>query len=356
MNNKFLFLTLTLITTILFFSCSDIDKPIETEPTNNKTLFILSEGDFYGNNSTLAKFDIETGNVIKDYFGEVNKRGLGAVGNDMLQYGSKLYIVMNVSETIEVVDAATGISIRQISMKSDNGGNRQPRQIAAHGGKVYITSYDDTVTRIDTVTFEKDAIVEVGMDPDGIEISNNKIFVANSGGLNYLNGYNNTLSIIDITNFTVEKEIEVGVNPTNLGKDSRGNVYLSSLGEYGKNNGMFQKISSNGEVTIIDGISSPDKFVIFENKAYIIHGNYESSYSVLVYDCLTDQIVTDNFVTDDTEMGFIYSIAVDENSGDIFIMEANFATPGTVYCFNKEGKLKYEIPAIGLYPKSIAFN
>jgi hypothetical protein len=353
MNNKFLFLTLTLITTILFFSCSDIDKPIETEPTNNKTLFILSEGDFNKNNSTLAKFDIETGNVIKEYFREVNKRKLGAVGNDMLQYGSKLYIVMNVSETIEVVDAATGISIRQISMKSDNGGNRQPRQIAAHGGKVYITSYDDTVTRIDTVTFEKDAIVEVGMDPDGIEISNNKIFVANSGGLNYLNGYNNTLSIIDITNFTVEKEIEVGVNPTYLGKDSRGNVYLSSLGEYGKNNGMFQKISSNGEVTIIDGISSPDKFVIFENKAYIIHVNYESSYSVLVYDCLTDQIVTDNFVTDDTEIGIIHSIDVDEKTGDIFIMESDYITPGTVYCFDNKGELKYKIPLVGLNPTVI---
>src|SRR5690554_3542845 len=215
MNNKFLFLTLTLITTILFFSCSDIDKPIETEPTNNKTLFILSEGDFNKNNSTLAKFDIETGNVIKEYFREVNKRKLGDVGNDMLQYGSKLYIVMNVSGTIEVVDKLTGKSIRQIQMKLEDKSSKEPRQIAAHEGKVYVTSYDDTVTRIDTVTLEQDASIEVGLNPDGIVISNNKIYVANSGGLN-LNNYNNTLSIIDIASFTVDKEIEVGVNPTNL--------------------------------------------------------------------------------------------------------------------------------------------
>jgi hypothetical protein len=353
MNNKFLFLTLTLITTILFFSCSDIDKPIETEPTNNKTLFILSEGDFYGNNSTLAKFDIETGNVIKEYFREVNKRGLGAVGNDMLQYGSKLYIVMNVSETIEVVDAATGISIRQISMKSDNGGNRQPRQIAAHGGKVYITSYDDTVTRIDTVTFEKDAIVEVGMDPDGIEISNNKIFVANSGGLNYLNGYNNTLSIIDITNFTVEKEIEVGVNPTNLGKDNRGNIYLSTLGDYFETPGVFQKISTTGDVTTIDEISSPGKFVIFDNIAYIIKGSYGNPYSVIIYDCLTNQVITENFIPENIEIGIIHSIDVDEKTGDIFIMESDYITPGTVYCFDNKGELKYKIPLVGLNPTVI---
>lgn len=38
-----------------------------------------------------------------------------------------------------------------------------------HIGKgVYVTSYDDTVTRIDTATLAIDGSVEVGRDPDGI--------------------------------------------------------------------------------------------------------------------------------------------------------------------------------------------
>lgn len=351
MNNKFLFLTLTLITTILFFSCSDIDKPIETEPTNNKTLFILSEGDFYGNNSTLAKFDIETGNVIKDYFREVNKRGLGAVGNDMLQYGSKLYIVMNVSGTIEVVDKLTGKSIRQIPMKLNDGSSKQPRQIAAHGGKIYVTSTDDTVTRIDTITLEQDATITAGLDPEGIVINNNKIYVANSGGYNV--GFNNKLSIIDITSFTVEKEIEVGLNPINLGKDNRGNIYLSTLGDYFETPGVFQKISTTGDVTTIDEISSPGKFVIFDNIAYIIKGSYGNPYSVIIYDCLTNQVITENFIPENIEIGIIHSIDVDEKTGDIFIMESDYITPGTVYCFDNKGELKYKIPLVGLNPTVI---
>ena len=182
---------------------------------------------------------------------------------------------MNVSGTIEVVDKLTGKSIRQIQMKQEDKSSKEPRQIAAHEGKVYVTSYDDTVTRIDTVTLEQDASIEVGLDPDGIVISNNRIYVANSGGLNYLNNYNNTLSIIDIASFTVDKEIEVGVNPTNLGKDNRGNIYLSTLGDYFETPGVFQKISTTGDVTTIDEISSPGKFVIFDNIAYIIKGSYE---------------------------------------------------------------------------------
>jgi YVTN family beta-propeller protein len=356
MNRKKLLLILTLFVIIIFASCDDIDKTIKPYPTNNKTITVLSEGNFNQNNSTLAKYDIETGTLIKDYFREINLRGLGDVGNDMLQYGSKLYIVMNVSGTIEVVDTSSGKSIRQIQMKQEDKSSKLPRQIAAHEGKVYVTSYDDTVTRIDTVTLEQDASIEVGLDPDGIVISNNKIYVANSGGLNYLNNYNNTLSIIDIASFTVDKEIEVGVNPTNIGKDNRGNIYLTALGNYTDIESVFQKISSTGIVTTIEKITSPGRFVVFENKAYIIQGSYGNPYRVLVYDCLNDQIVTDNFVTDNTEIGIIHSIDIDEKTGDIFIMETDYVTPGTVYCFTKDGKLKYKIPAVGLIPTAIAFN
>ena len=301
MNRKKLLLILTLFVIIIFASCDDIDKTIKPYPTNNKTITVLSEGNFNQNNSTLAKYDIETGTLIKDYFREINLRGLGDVGNDMLQYGSKLYIVMNVSGTIEVVDTSSGKSIRQIQMKQEDKSSKLPRQIAAHEGKVYVTSYDDTVMRIDTVTLEQDASIEVGLDPDGIVISNNKIYVANSGGLNYLNNYNNTLSIIDIASFTVDKEIEVGVNPTNLGKDNRGNIYLSTLGDYFETPGVFQKISTTGDVTTIDEISSPGKFVIFDNIAYIIKGSYGNPYSVIIYDCLTNQVITENFIPENNQ-------------------------------------------------------
>ena len=351
MYKKFLFPTFISILAILFASCSDNEKPIDIDPTNNKTVLILSEGSFNENNSTLAKYDIETGTYIKDYFVKVNNRGLGSLGNDLLLYGSKLYIVMNASGTIEVIDKLTGKSIRQIPMKLENKTSKLPRQIIAHSGKVYVTSTDDTVTRIDTITLEQDASITVGLDPEGLEISNNKIYVANSGG--YSIGFNNTVSVIDIASFRVEEEIVVGVNPMNLGKDNRGNIYLSTLGDYFQIPGVFQKISSIGDVTTIEEITTPGKFVIYDNKAYIIQGSYGNPYKVIVYDCLTEQVISDNFITDSTEIDIIHSIDVDVNSGDIFIMESDYVTPGTIYCFSKEGKLQYKIPSIGINPTAV---
>ena len=90
MKRKNLLITLSLTGLIILVSCSDNDNPIEQKPINNNTILILNEGNFNQNNSTLAKYDIETGSIIKDFFREVNMRGLGDVGNDMIKYGSKL--------------------------------------------------------------------------------------------------------------------------------------------------------------------------------------------------------------------------------------------------------------------------
>ena len=63
------------------------------------------------------------------YFRALNHRGLGDTANDMDIYGSKLYVVVNVSSTVEVIDLQSGLSVKQIPMLTDNGSSRQPRAI-----------------------------------------------------------------------------------------------------------------------------------------------------------------------------------------------------------------------------------
>lgn len=365
MNQKKFFYYLSLLAALFITfttACSDDDGPIDEEPEQGtESLLILSEGTWGSNESTLSRYDIETGEIIKDYFRAVNQRGLGDTGNDMIRYGSKTYIVVNGSSIVEVVDAVTSKSLRQIAMKQEDGTAKQPRQIASHDGKVYVTSFDDTVTRIDTLSLQIDGTVEVGLDPEGIVIKNNKIWTANSGGLNSMNGYDNTVSVINAVTFTEEKKIEVGVNPANLQADSQGNIYVSVLGNYMSYDPenyispSFKRINpSNGVVTTIEEIVSPDRFVIWDNKAYIISGSYGNPYKVVVYDCLKEELLSDNFVTDGTELDIIYNIAADEKTGDIFLMEfTDYTAPGSVHCFSKEGKLKYTVPMVGVNPTAV---
>ena len=361
MNQKKIFYYLSLLAALFITfttACSDDDGPIDEEPEQGiEALLILSEGTWGSNESTFSRYDIEMGEIIKDYFRAVNQRGLGDTGNDMIRYGSKIYIVVNGSSIVEVVDAVTGKSLRQIAMKQEDGSAKQPRQIASHDGKVYVTSFDDTVTRIDTVSLQIDGTVEVGLDPEGIVIKNN-----NSGGLNYENGYDNTVSVINAVTFTEEKKIEVGMNPANLQADSQGNIYVSVLGNYMSYDPenyispSFKRINpSTGVVTTIEEVVSPDRFVIWDNKAYIISGSYGNPYKVVVYDCLKEELVSDNFVTDGTKLGIIYNIAADEKTGDIFLMEldTDYTAPGSVHCFSNEGILRYTVPMVGVNPTAV---
>lgn len=346
---------------IIFVACST-ETPIDIDnqpPKEAKKLLILNEGGMGLNNSTLALYDLQSGTMDNNYFLSVNQRGLGDTANDMLRYGSKIYVVVNVSSTVEVIDGQNGKSLKQILMKTTDGKSKQPRHIAAYGGKVYVTSFDDTVTRIDTISLAIDGSATVGRDPEGICIKNNKIYVANSGGLDYATGnYDTTVSVIDINSFKEEKKIEVGKNPVHVFADSQGDIYVATSpiweGWTKTVEATFKKINvSTGKVETIENIH-PAKLTYVDNKAYIIIDDYTQSL-VTVYDCLNEKVAIENFIAGGTKIATPYSVSVDGFSGDVFLTETDYTNPGNVHCFDKNGKLKYTLKAVGLNPTKVVF-
>ena len=148
-------------------------------------MYILSEGLFNQNNSSLARYSFNRQRCTNNYFSANNQRGLGDTANDIAIYGNKIYVVVNVSSTVEVIDFPTGKSIRQISMLRDNGSSRQPRAIAFDKDKAYICSYDGTVARIDTTSRGDRRDCHSRKKCGSICVQNGKLYVSNSGGLDY---------------------------------------------------------------------------------------------------------------------------------------------------------------------------
>ncbi|MDO9153309.1 MAG: YncE family protein [Paludibacter sp.] len=343
-------------------SCDDMHDKLRDgtlpETAELTQIFVLSEGLFNMNNSTLAMYNFRTKETVSDYFLAVNKRGLGDTANDMALYGSKLYVVVNVSSQIEILDAATGKSLKQIPMFSDAGVASQPRYIDFHAGKAYVCSFDGTVAKIDTASMKIESIITAGRNPDGICIANNKIYVSNSGGLNFPN-YDNTVSVIDIPTFKEIKKIKVGINPSEIHADSEGDVYLVSRGDYGVNGYKFQRINSSTDVMeqSFDNINALN-FTIHKDTAYIYNYDFMSNSSwIKVFDCKQEKIVSENFITDKTEIQTPYGIDVNPLNGDVYITDAcMFTMWGNVLCFDNKGKLKFKIKEIGLNPNKIVFR
>ena len=105
---------LTAAFTALFSSCdSNSDSP-QVNPAISTGVYVLNEGQYQSNNASLTYYDLTTSTVTGDVFTVKNNRGLGDTGQDVLKYGSKVYIAIFKSSLIEVLDANTGVSKKTI--------------------------------------------------------------------------------------------------------------------------------------------------------------------------------------------------------------------------------------------------
>ena len=344
-----------LLLPLLAVSCHRPEPEPGPEPQPDayaKGMYILNEGLFQLNNSSLSYYDFTTGELTENIFLDVNHRGLGDVGNDLQRYGSKLYCVVNNSNIVEVMDFCTAKSLKTINMSG-----KQPRRLAFLDGKVYVSCFDDDVVRIDTATLEVEAMLHTGPDPDGICVCNGKIYVCNSGGLNYPN-YNNTVSVIDPVSFTVTKNITVVLNPTRVKAYNDRYVYVVSNGNYGDVPYAFQKIDCQTDEVVKTYDLEVLNFDIFQNLAYIYTYNFNTMTSawISVLDLETDELVQEQFISDGTQLQTPYNIKVNPLNGDVYIPDAaSYTANGDVYCFDSQGKKKFSFEA-GLCPSSMVFD
>lgn len=336
---------------LLVISCKPDPPQPDPQDTYTNGLFILNEGLFQMNNSTLSFYSFTTGKLAEDVFLDVNQRGLGDVGNDLQQYGSKLYIVVNNSNIVEVVDINTVQSLKSISL-----GGKQPRYITFLDSKAYVSCFDGDVVRIDTASLQVEATVHTGLNPDGICVCNGKIYVSNSGGLNYPN-YGNTVSVIDPVSFTVTKDITVGINPTRIKAWGDHYVYVVSNGDYNTVSFNFQKIDAQSDELVKTYDMEVVNFDIYQNLAYIYTYDYSSMTSawIKVLNLETDEVIKDQFISDGTQLKTPYGIKVNPMNGDVYITDAGtFTTNGDVYCFDNQGRKRFSFEA-GLNPQAMAF-
>jgi YVTN family beta-propeller protein len=312
-------------------------------------LYVLNQGLFNDNNSTLSFYDYTSKQVNPDIFSSVNGHGLGDTGNDVEIYGSKMYIVVNVSSTVEVVDARTAKSVKQIKLFNGTTG-RQPRDVAFYKGNAYITSYDGTVAVLDTASLTVSKYITVGRNPEQLAVANGKLYVANSGGLGFPN-FDNTVSVIDLTSLTVTKTLTVVANPQNVGTDNKGNVYVLSAGNYSTVPSSLAVIDDVQDVVKSQTAFDGSGMVVQGNSAYFI----TSANKIVVYSTQTQTITNAGFISDGTAITTPYSIAVDSTTGELFVTDArDYTSNGAVFAFDKTGKKEYSI-TVGINPGKIAF-
>lgn len=312
-------------------------------------VLVLNEGLFQQNNSTLYWIDSATNEVTENVFLLKNDRLLGDTGNDMQRYGGKIYIVVNASSTVEILDATTLKSLKQIKMEY-NGVAQQPRRIAFHANNAYVTSFDGYVNIIDTTSLQITTRLAAGENPEGVAVSNNYLYVANSGGLNFPN-YDSTVYAYDLTTNELVKSYHVGANPGGVQAGNDGKIYVVKRGNYDDNPSELIQIDPTTEEVV--NLEIPASSIRFKNDLlYISYMNSDTQTSnVASYDPNSQTIVNASLYNPATVTTFygIYPKA----DGSFLILDAmGYTNTGFVRFYNTEGQLTKSIN-VGLNPNSI---
>lgn len=350
----------------------DIINDVPDPDTSMRGFYLVNEGNMGSNKCTLDYFDYFTGLYARNFYAERNPnviKELGDVGNDIGIYGSKLYVVVNCSHKVEVLDSRTGTRLGQVDIPNC-------RYVRFYRGKAYVSSYvgpvlidpdapKGAVYEVDTTSLKVTRKVSVGYQPEEMEIVDDYMYVANSGGYRVPN-YDNTVSVIQMVDFKQVQQIPVGINLHRLKKDRYNKLWVTSRGDYqsrpsrmyvlDKRRGYNQMIVTD---TLPFGVSN---MAIRGDSLYFYStewNNYTQSNTITygIVDVRTKQLVSSNFITDGTEKEITipYGIAVHPETGDILVTDAkNYVSSGTLYCFDRQGRKKWSVRT-GDIPAHITF-
>ena len=220
-------------------------------PTVSHGVYVLNQGNLEaGVEGSFNIINYDSDETLLNVFSEVNRRSIGDTPQCGIAYGSKIYIGVFESKTIEIIDRKDYKSIKQLALSEATSTGTQPRSMLAKGGKIYISMFDGYVARLDTTTLTIDASVKTGPNPETMALYRGKIYVPNSDGMNWPT-YGQSASVIDPESFTVTKTFEVPENPSHFYANENG-LFLLCMGNYNDVQAKIYKLNDNLECTAID--------------------------------------------------------------------------------------------------------
>ena len=327
-------------------------------------MYVLNEGNMGSNKASIDFLDLDenkpTVHYHRNIYSERNPnvvKELGDVGNDIKIYGSKLWIVVNVSNKVEVATVDSCKRITQINIPNC-------RYLAFKDGFAYVSSYVGPVKldqdvplgmvyKVDTVDFKKKDSVVVGYQPEGLCIVDNKLYVANSGGYRAPN-YDNTLSEIELTTFKEIRKIKVGLNLHHCQVDHYGQIWVTSRGNY---NDVPSRIywlykGHNQDYEVIDSIDTPVSGLSIVGDSLYYYGsawNNATATNTISYGLInvrTHQTIETNLFSAPQIKAITmpYGIMVNPTERDFYLMDAkNYVSSGSLLHFKPDGTFDWSV-------------
>jgi DNA-binding beta-propeller fold protein YncE len=344
--NKYIFITF-FIFYFLFFSCRK-DIPVsKDEPAviikNDNGVYITNEGNFQFGNAKVSYYDIANEIVIEDIFQQINNRPLGDVCQSLCVFNDKIYIVVNNSGKIEVVDKKNFKSTGTISnLKS-------PRYfLPVSNNKAYVTDlYANAISIVDLNTNIKIGDIPCSGWTEELVLSYGKAFVTNM--------FRDKIYIVNTATDIIEDSIQVGYASNSLREDKNGMIWVLCSGSYQKNRPSslhkINPITKKVELTMIFNDNSDNPFKL--NINFTKDTLYYINNGIFRLPITSTSIPSSPFI--DKGNSNFYAVGIEPYTGIIYIADAiDYIQRGVIYRYKPDGTLINSFKA-GIIPGNFYF-
>ncbi len=354
---KKIILSVVLLST-MFISCSDDDDP-KDKKEYDKVGYIVNFGSYGKGDGEISTYDIEKEVIAQNSYKAANGVDFTSNIQSMSIYNDVAYLMSNAGDKIDILDASTLKALGN----PVSGDITKPRYFAATGNTAYISCWGEVndwsvlansyIAKMD-LTSKTVTKIALSGGPEGVIISNNKLFVALS--------VINKVAVVDLATEEISY-IEVSAVPQQFVADDNGNVWVSLVSKYStpfppeklglniinskteevKGYVNFPEMGSEGWIAI-----TSDKNTIYAMGAEAWPGTATTIYAV---DVAKKTIASSALISGENFYGF----NVNQDNGDIYILRSpDVTTPGSLDIYASNGTFLSD-ETTGSGPNNVVF-
>lgn len=345
---------LTLAVLPFAVACTDDD-----DVTNNSSqslgdgIYISNEGPFQGGNGSLSFYNPETKEVTNEVFLEEIGRPLGNIVQSVSINNDQLYIVINNSGAVEIVD------LDDFSSEGTVAGLNLPRYaMGIDANTVAVSAWGtNTVEIVNTSSASVTSSVTTGTGPERMLLDGQSLYVANCGGY----GIDSTVTVINTSDFTVANTFQVGYNPNSMVLDADGNLWVLCGGYTDWNDASNNEIGSLYKLNAQTGavldtfnfgntprpaalcINSDGNTLYFLENGY---GGAPFAMSTTATELPTTALISGVYG---------YGMGIDADANELYITDpVDYASAGKVYRYDLSASAVVDTLNVDIIPGNIA--
>lgn len=355
-------------------------QPIECEESNVKILkndnykkedpknygyYFLNEGGFTYGNASISAWNGLTNTVTNNIFKKENSYNIGDVLQSVYlrktNFYTHLYLIVNNSQKIEVVDKANFLRVETIT------GFTSPRYMTIAKGNAYVTDlYANEISVFSTI-YNNCAYESIKMKgwTEQIFTINDKLYVIERSEVGASSLFANLVEIEILENennkarHSILSRTPLSIEPQSVVVDSEKNIWILSSGKESENvyptltkfntstNSIEKSFTYNSFSNIPQNIAIGSDLmggnIIFYNRASKI------------YKISTDATEFSDSSFINTPAQNIYNVMYNDHIGKIYVFDAkDYVSKGDVYIYDISGVLVKKFEA-GVIPSKLVF-